>query len=61
MPDGPADPLERIAWLTERNRARPDPATEEALVRARYDAFGAVVGSAERGMNGNVGREGPER
>jgi hypothetical protein len=43
-PAGPADPLERITWLTERNRTTPDPATEEALVRARYDAFPALVG-----------------
>lgn len=40
---GPADPLERIDWLTARNREHPDPAVESALVQARYDAFEALA------------------
>ena len=41
-PQPPADPLERIDWLTARNREQPDAAVESALVRARYDAFAAL-------------------
>lgn len=41
-PGAPADPLARIDWLVDRIRERPDPAFEEALVRARYEAFPSV-------------------
>jgi hypothetical protein len=56
----PTDPLERLEWLTARNRAEPDARLEEALVRARYDAFGALVGSSPtvadvHAVDGDVG------
>lgn len=48
----PADLLERIDLLMARNRAEPDPRVEEALVRARYDAFGALASRSGGGQPG---------
>lgn len=42
-----ADPVALVDELTRRNREHPDPATESALVRARYDAFAARVARGE--------------